>query len=174
MKILVYKRTHHGDPGIEGCFGIADCMGSVRDRDYDAVIGVGGLGAQAQAHGLAGEVNWIGLGPHKQHVGKRGPEVTFDHFVFYGSEGPELRYIAPSLASRMYDRNVRSILDGLSAEEQREAEWIVGLSLAAPPSPALNSTSMKTADLRPCKMDGRSIRCQSELTTTRILPKCGI
>ena len=49
MKVLVYKRTHNGDPDANGCFGAYDCMGTVRDRQYDAVIGVGGIGPEAQA-----------------------------------------------------------------------------------------------------------------------------
>src|SRR5437867_10741882 len=43
LQILTYKRTHNGDPDVYGCFGIHDCMGSVRDLPFDAVIGVGGI-----------------------------------------------------------------------------------------------------------------------------------
>lgn len=137
-KILVYKRTHEGDPGPDGCFGVYDCMGKVRDRDYDAVIGVGGIGGEAKAHGIAGTVNWIGIGPHKRQVdGKRGSEVTFDRFVYLGGDGPDLKSIAPTLAQRMYDRNVRSILDGLTARERTEALKILALADDAPPSPSL-------------------------------------
>ncbi len=120
MKILVYKRTHQGDPGPDGCFGIHDCMGAVRDRAFDAVIGVGGIGSEAQSQGISGMINWIGVGPHKRDAGKRGPEVTFDHFVYYGKEGPDFRHNAPLLAERMYTKNVRSILDGLTVEEKSE------------------------------------------------------
>src|SRR6266487_386945 len=65
MRILVYKRTHNGDPDSNGCFGIDDCMGMVRYRPFDAVIGIGGIGSDAQANGIAGKVNWIGIGPRK-------------------------------------------------------------------------------------------------------------
>jgi hypothetical protein len=63
MTILIYKRTHRGDPDADGVFGIHDCMGSVRDFAYDAVVGVGGIGDDARAHGIAGKINWIGVGP---------------------------------------------------------------------------------------------------------------
>ena len=139
MKILVYKRTHNGDPDADGCFGIYDCMGSVRDREFDAVIGVGGIGPEAEANRIAGMVNWIGVGPHKKYVGKRGPEVTFDHFVYYGSEGPNLYKMAPTLAERMYEKNVRSVSQGLSDEEMIEAEDIVQLADDAPRSPWLST-----------------------------------
>ena len=44
MRTLIYKRTHLGDPDLFGTFGINDCMGEVRARQFDAVIGVGGIG----------------------------------------------------------------------------------------------------------------------------------
>ena len=40
MQTLIYKRTHKGDPDKQGRFGIHDCMGRVRSRDFDAVIGM--------------------------------------------------------------------------------------------------------------------------------------
>ena len=39
MKVLVYKRTHTGDPSENGVFGESDCMGAIRNWHYDAVIG---------------------------------------------------------------------------------------------------------------------------------------
>ena len=159
MNILVYKRTHTGDPGTDGCFGIYDCMGSVRDRDFDAVIGVGGIGSEAQSNGIAGMVNWIGVGPHKTYVGKRGPEVTFDHFVYYGDDGPDFYVNAPSLAKRMYENNVRSVLQGLNDEEMAEALEIVTLADAAPPSPALSADGGNPTLFDRCKRKGPTIRC---------------
>ena len=46
MRVLIYKRTHPFDPNAEGVFGCEDCMGAVRRRRFQAVIGVGGLGAE--------------------------------------------------------------------------------------------------------------------------------
>lgn len=158
MKILIYKRTHNGDPDARGCFGIFDCMGTVRDRKYDAVIGVGGVGPEAKANGVAGKVNWIGVGPHKRYVGKRGPEVTFDRFMYYGCDGPDFVAIAPAIAQRMYHRNVRSVLHGLTDDEIAEALAIVARADNAPPSPALAGHSRSTHRLRKCKRDGRNIR----------------
>ena len=40
--VMIYKRTHNGDPDSTGVFGINDCMGRIRDRNYDAVNGTGG------------------------------------------------------------------------------------------------------------------------------------
>jgi len=53
MRTLIYKRTHTGDPDANGCFGIYDCMGRVRALDFDAVIGIGGIGSEAQWAGIA-------------------------------------------------------------------------------------------------------------------------
>lgn len=66
-RTLVYKRTHNGDPDREGDFGAYDCMGQVRGYEFDAVIGIGGLGLEAEAWGIAGRVNWIGIGPQKKN-----------------------------------------------------------------------------------------------------------
>lgn len=137
MRTLIYKRTHPGDPGIEGCFGIYDCMGSVRARQFDAVIGVGGMGAEPESHGLDGKINWIGIGPHKKVArGKRGPLVTFDHYVFYGSSGPSFLRTAPRIAHRMYSRNVRAMMNVLDSSERKELQRILALAMHAPPSPA--------------------------------------
>ena len=54
---------HHGGPDETGCFGARDGTGSVRSGEFDTVTGVGGIGPEAEANELAGEVNWIGVGP---------------------------------------------------------------------------------------------------------------
>jgi hypothetical protein len=135
MRTLIYKRTHRGDPNVDGQFGIYDCMGQVRAWSFDAVIGVGGMGAEPRSHGLDGKVNWIGIGPHKRaSAGKRGPIVTFDHFWFRGADGPNFEKLAPQLAHRIYSRNVRVLMHGLSAAEQREVDSLLKLAKDAPPS----------------------------------------
>jgi hypothetical protein len=135
MRTLIYKRTHHGDPDPSGRFGIHDCMGQVRSWNFEAVVGVGGIGAEPESHGLAAKVNWIGIGPHRLFVpDKRGPIVTFDHFLFYGSEGPFFATLAPRLASRIYSRNVRVLMNGLDADEIAEVDQLLALATNAPPS----------------------------------------
>jgi hypothetical protein len=135
LRVLVYKRTHNGDPDESGCFGAHDCMGAVRDRDFDAVIGVGGVGREAQASGITGKINWIGIGPHKTPApGMRGVAVTFDHFHDFGTTGPDFRSLAPTLAERMYANNIRHVMDDLSDLEYVEVEGILRLGEASPPS----------------------------------------
>jgi hypothetical protein len=115
-------------------------MGTVRNREFDAVIGIGGIGPEAVSNGIDGQVNWIGIGPHKRYVpGKRGPEVLFDHYLYFGIDGPDFRVLAPLLAARLYRDNVRSILDGMTGPEQAEAEQIVFLAKGEPPSPGLRA-----------------------------------
>lgn len=60
-RILVYKRTHNGDPNEIGEFGCNDCMGTVRDWNFDAVIGVGGI--SATSYKMDGKITWIGIHP---------------------------------------------------------------------------------------------------------------
>ena len=61
-RTLVYKRTHTGDPDTNGVFGNQDCMGRVRRLPFEAVIGVGGISREPVALGIAGKINWIGIG----------------------------------------------------------------------------------------------------------------
>src|ERR1700733_15393787 len=99
MRTLVYKRTHVGDPDSRGIFGVADCMGRVRDYDFDAVIGVGGAGLEPTLAGISGKVNWIGIGPRRiapRDSAWRSSMVTFDHFLLFEIKGPELTKIAPA------------------------------------------------------------------------------
>jgi hypothetical protein len=110
IRTLVYKRTHKGDPDAHGRFGIEDCMGSVRQRDFDAVIGVGGISSWPRAQGIDGKVNWVGIGPRKTPLaGGRGPLVTFERFVLFEEAGPDFGSMAPMLAKRMLSRNARVI-----------------------------------------------------------------
>jgi hypothetical protein len=139
MATLVYKMTHDGDPDRRGCWGVQDCMGQVRDLELDAVIGIGGLCWYPRATSRAGEVVWIGIGPRKTRVPrKRGPEVTFDHFLLFGDDAPLLSALAPNLALTMYRTNKRGrwILHGFRQVEEREIDQILDLARDAGPSPA--------------------------------------
>jgi hypothetical protein len=137
MRTLIYKRTHNGDPDpATGEFGNHDCMGQVRGRDFDGVIGIGGIGQEAKRNRIARKLTWVGIGPHKSGDSS-GLRVTFDHFRYYGEEGPFLETVAPALARRMYGGNVRLILDAsLSAKGRLEVEKIIATAGTAPPSPA--------------------------------------
>jgi hypothetical protein len=131
---LVYKRTHSDDPDpATGVFGNKNCMGPIRSWSFDAVIGVGGKGREAESNNIARKLTWIGIGSHKTGD-RRCPKVTFDHFRYYGEEGPLLKEVAPALARRMYDKNVRVIKDSLSDEEQLEVENILDTAKDAPHS----------------------------------------
>ena len=132
MRTLIYKRTHTGDPDRNGWFGIYDCMGRVRAWDFDAVIGVGGMGAEPTSHGIDGRVTWIGIGLRKIPAARgRGPLVTFDRFVLFDASGPRLARRAPLLARRLYANNVRVLLHDLSAGEQREVAKLLALARGA-------------------------------------------
>jgi hypothetical protein len=133
MRILIYKRTHRGDPDQKGRFGINTCMGSVRALEYDAVIGIGAMTSEAQSHGIHGRINWIGVGPKKDwsasamRIDPRGPQVRFEEFALWEDAGPPLQADAPLLARRFYEKKARYVLTGLSSEEQKEAESILKL-----------------------------------------------
>ncbi len=128
MRILTYKRTHIGDPNPEGTFGINNCMGRIRDYEYDAVIGVGGIGAEPKSYGIDGKITWVGIHPTKSKgINKNGVEVKFKHFILLEEYGPLLIKHAPLLAKRLYGGGARVLVSGYSPEEYSEAieilEW---------------------------------------------------
>ena len=110
-------------------------MGRVRDWNYDAVVGIGGIGAEAIAHKIDRKLNWIGVGPHKTKVaGKPGVQVTFDHFLYYGAAGPAFEDVAPKLAQRIYNNNVRVLLTAYNSAETAEIRRLLRRAATAPPS----------------------------------------
>lgn len=134
-RTLIYKRTHPGDPDALGRFGIEDCMGRVRAWNFDAVIGVGGIGTQASSNCIDARVNWIGIGPHKYaRLDMRGPIITFDRFVLFESAGPKFADFAPRLAKRLFDRNVRVLMHDVNQHERAEVAKILALAAKAPSS----------------------------------------
>jgi hypothetical protein len=133
MRVLIYKRTHPFDPSTEGVFGCEDCMGAVRRRRFQAVIGVGGIGAEPRRWGIDRRLNWVGVGAHVSEIvpmGYRGPLVTFDRFLLLEDQGPMLGIIAPALAHHVFSVHRRVVMsDGLSAAIQRDIRRILALTL---------------------------------------------
>lgn len=147
--VLVYKRTHPGDPDEFGCFGAQDCMGTVRSRDYDAVIGIGGISAEPVSYGIARKLNWVGIGPKKESMfWGRGPVVWFDQFLLLEERGPLLSRVAPLLANHMYNTNRRHVMSAkLSIRIQKEIEKILDLARRN----SLGIVSGKTLLSKQCK-----------------------
>jgi hypothetical protein len=134
QKTLIYKRTHIGDPDKAGRFGIHDCMGKVRSRNFNAVIGIGGIGNEARSAGIDGKVTWIGIGSRKEPlIEGRGPLVKFDHFVLFDKNGPNFETLAPILAEHIYSKNVR-VLSTFTKVEQTEISSLLRLAKNAAPS----------------------------------------
>lgn len=136
MATLIYKRTHTGDPDHIGWFGIGDCMGRVRNMEFDAVVGIGGMGREARAAAIAGKLNWVGIGATKVPSNGRGPLVHFAHFILFDANGPELWKLAPKLASRFYATHGPrfKIDEDLSNEERVEVARILRRAKGKPAS----------------------------------------
>jgi hypothetical protein len=160
-RVLIYKRTHIGDPDNQGQFGIHDCMGEVRDREFDAVIGIGGTSPEPFSYGIDRRLNWVGIGPHKfpGKPGHRGSLVVFDHFLLREHLGPVLDQLAPRLARHMYETNRRHVMsDGLGEEILAEIKRILDLGRRAPPSPIRPIASK--ADARVSRCNRRDRQCK--------------
>jgi hypothetical protein len=109
-------------------------MGQVRNIDFDAVIGIGGIGGEAKSAGISGKVNWIGLRAYKEPIVRgRGPLVKFEHFILFDDKGKDFRKIAPILSQHIYSRNVRFLVN-FNREEQLEINRILEMAEIAPPS----------------------------------------
>ena len=163
MRILVYKRTHISDPDPDTLvFGNRDCMGRVRNYAFDAVIGVGGIGAQPRRHGIDRRLTWIGLEPARRTVPrKKGPEIRFGKCTIWNDRGPALAPLAPRLARRLFEGGARFLLldsEGKDAPLFREAAELLAdyrrarLSRVVPSEP--NSTERsrrRTTGRRACR-----------------------
>lgn len=111
-------------------------MGQVRGYDFDAVIGVGGIGNEPRRLGISERVNWIGVGARQRYAkGVTHPLITFDHFALYEEQGVKLSKIASSLAERLYSRDApRFLLVESSDPEHREIMRVLKLVESARPS----------------------------------------
>lgn len=107
MRVLIYKRTHKGDPDSDGIFGVRDCMGSVRNWKYDAVIGIGGKSPWKQDVDIKYKINWIGLEPKRIVPTERGDRVVFAHFELYEEKGKSIKDNFPNLFEYMYGNKKR-------------------------------------------------------------------
>lgn len=126
QRILVYKRTHVGDPDEHGRFGVEDCMHSVRGWRFDGVIGVGGIAPWKQDRNIARKVNWVGRFP------KRVPnpfQVTQHPLLKFASKdvkvmeehGPLLADVNRRFAEKFYESRCRFwVLDAGDSTRARE------------------------------------------------------
>lgn len=128
--VLIYKRTHTGDPNINGIFGINDCMKSVRDWEFDIVIGIGGTSPDKGNENIAKKINWIGIGANKNKIEKyENSVITFEKFYLYEEKGILLEDIAPNLANYIYSNNVRIVKStSLNDEQKNEIKKILEIT----------------------------------------------
>jgi hypothetical protein len=154
MRILTYKRVHPGDPDSFGHFGINGCMGQVRNFDFEAVIGVGGIGAEPRSYKIDLRINWVGTTPKRlQHQVKGVPVISFEHFILLEHEGPLLQTIAPNLARRMYENGARMLLTGYTEEERAEAVSIIDWARK------VSRKQIGTTIIQPLNVGACSTRC---------------
>jgi hypothetical protein len=174
--ILVYRRTHTGDPNDDGVFGCHDCMKSVRDWEYDAVIGIGGTKPDPGDEAIKERITWIGICPTKIDPTPEDSEnlypgfefggklVTFEKFLLLNENGPLVKNKSPDLHKYMFEegkipRTAKNFSEGIYAELKK----ILKLADQAPPSPARDasrksvsvkskcSSSVKSQESRGCK-----------------------
>lgn len=119
-------------------------MGKVRARQFDAVIGIGGVGAEPRSYGIDRRVNWVGIGRHEHPSshGFRGPLISFDRIVLPETEGPLLKEW-PALFRHMYNTNRRVVMsDELPNEILKDVQSILKLAEDTSPSRARSGTQV--------------------------------
>ncbi len=140
MHTLIYKRTHKGDPDKSGTFGIHDCMGRVRNCNFDSVIGVGVKKPWSGHEDIALKINWIGLGATRNRKFKRGYLITFKHFCLFEERGHDFKKWAPKLFKHMFvDKMVRFVLSSSISDDniQKEIAKILRIAEKYPKSRGL-------------------------------------
>ncbi len=112
MRVFINKRTHPGDPRAEGIFGIEDCIGTKRNCNFDAVIGIGGKTCtKARFKGICFKVNWVGVTPKRVKINVkdyRADALTFEKFSLYEEQGAIIEKEFPALFKYMYSIHERT------------------------------------------------------------------
>lgn len=160
-RILIYKRTHTGDPNESGLFGCNDCMGSVRDWSFNHVIGIGGVSPWPGDEGIAKKVNWVGISRKACGVSPKGHAIwAFERFILLNEHGPLLQSDYPLLYGHMLKTNRRVIIsDSVFEDMYAELKAILHLAHDAPPSPALGKGKIDTKQSH-CATQVFSAKCQ--------------
>lgn len=160
MKVLIYKRTHIDDPDQYGCFGIEDCLGKVRNYDFEAVIGIGGI--SSEPYKINKKISWVGIYPKKINCNSlNGPIIIFKKFINYRTEGKLLEEIAPLLYKRFFEVNTRILINGISEEENMEAQIII--KDANKEAKVNNVESLIKIAKKRCKQIKSSQKCKNNL-----------
>lgn len=71
-------------------------MGTVRNRKFDAVVGIGSKSPWSDSKEIAGKVTWVGVGPFRLTAPTyRGDLIAFEKFVLLDGNGPDFEKVAP-------------------------------------------------------------------------------
>lgn len=162
--VLIYKRTHTGDPGPDGVFGRRDCLGKIRGYRFEGVIGVGGSSDMPRNEGIDGRITWVGLGAQREQFirpGYRGPLISFNKFVLLDKRGPKLQAVAPALARYFFSKHRRYMLsDGLDDHAQEEIDRILNLADSQRTNcGAVPVTTKRCTSIQPAKSRLTITRC---------------
>lgn len=159
MKILIYKRTHKGDPNEKGIFGCHDCMGRIRNWKYDAVIGIGGKRPWKGNEDIKYKINWIGINPKIKVEGKRADAIVFSNFKLYEEKGPDIEKEFPMLFKYMYGSKKRFDMSSkLPDEVFTEIQEILNYAKDSPQSEAYDIDKLENSEQKEstysCKYKG--------------------
>lgn len=142
-RILIYRRTHAGDPSREtGEFGVHDCMGRIRDWAFDAAIGIGGKKPWPGYEEIAEKITWVGVGVDQKRAPSEreksdankhqfgGHILKFHRWIVLDEDGPLLKDVSPILHKYMFsDGRIPRAALNFSGDIGRELNRIIDWAL---------------------------------------------
>ena len=158
--VLIYRRTHTGDPDERGIFGCNECMKSVRSWDYDAVIGIGGIRPEHDDKGIARKINWIGREPKRDYsLSSSEPLVTFEKFIIWDDKGTLLSKCAPKLNKYMFEEGrIPRIGKYFPDDINNEVLQLLKLADGAPPSKGGSADFKSKSSCKPRRQPANNSR----------------
>ncbi|MEI6746760.1 MAG: hypothetical protein WCL34_12430 [Methylococcaceae bacterium] len=173
--VLIYKRTHTGDPDQGGIFGVNGCMGRVRSWEFDAVIGIGGKNPDKGDEDIANRINYVGLGAKPYSINSKNghPYVIFDKFILFDDKGDVVfkeDVVNSELFEYLYRKNVRVVKLDKTSQYWGEVKEILKLAENAPPSSGYEN--LGETDETPLEQEPASTE-ETHTTNNKVKGCCG-
>jgi len=119
-------------------------MKGVREWDYGAVIGVGGVSREPVSLEINEKVNWVGIGPIRLGKARDGYcIIAFERFYLRDADGPDFYELAPKIAKQFFGRKARRMI--VNSEDVKD---VLALAKRSKSSPGLSKRTVAMARKR--------------------------
>lgn len=117
-RVFIYKMRVEDDPDPNCHWGVDNCMGKMRDWDYDAVIAVAGFNWEGNKSAVK-RIVWVGICPEKK-PSENGTLVDFEVCRYFGENGPLIEEW-PSVSKRLFPTEGKGARFFIA--DQKSKEW---------------------------------------------------